>query len=55
MFIKSYKKVQQFIVFNLNDIFRYTNDSEAERFRTLFADGRMRILILSERYYFFRR
>ncbi|CAH8570314.1 unnamed protein product [Heterobilharzia americana] len=33
----------------------YTEDSEAERFRTLFADGRIRILLMTERYYFFRR
>ncbi|TGZ68536.1 hypothetical protein CRM22_004212 [Opisthorchis felineus] len=36
-------------------IHEYTEDSEAERFRTLFADGRIRILLMSERYYFFRR
>nr|AAW26419.1 SJCHGC03513 protein [Schistosoma japonicum] len=33
----------------------YTEDSEAERFRTLFGDGRIRILLITERYYFFRR
>ncbi|KAF5396732.1 hypothetical protein PHET_10348, partial [Paragonimus heterotremus] len=33
----------------------YSEDSEAERFRTLFALGRIRIMLLSERYYFFRR
>ncbi|CAH8512429.1 unnamed protein product [Schistosoma turkestanicum] len=33
----------------------YTDDSEAERFRTLFGDGRIRILLITERYYFFRR
>ncbi|CAL8069499.1 unnamed protein product [Calicophoron daubneyi] len=36
-------------------VHEYTEDTEAERYRTLFADGRIRILILSERYYFFRR
>ncbi|KAA0198881.1 Digestive organ expansion factor [Fasciolopsis buskii] len=36
-------------------VHEYTEDKEAERFRTLFSQGRIRILLLSERYYFFRR
>ncbi|CAH8858023.1 unnamed protein product [Trichobilharzia szidati] len=33
----------------------YTEDSEAERFRTLFSHGRIRIMLITERYFFFRR
>ncbi|CAH8858155.1 unnamed protein product [Trichobilharzia szidati] len=36
-------------------IARYTEDSEAERFRTLFSHGRIRIMLITERYFFFRR
>ncbi|KAM7540743.1 hypothetical protein Aperf_G00000034277 [Anoplocephala perfoliata] len=36
-------------------IHEYTGDSEAERNRHLFDQGRIRIMLLSERYYFYRR
>uniref|UniRef100_A0A094ZQN5 Digestive organ expansion factor n=1 Tax=Schistosoma haematobium TaxID=6185 RepID=A0A094ZQN5_SCHHA len=36
-------------------IIKYTEDSEAEKFRTLFGDARIRSLLIIERYYFFRK
>ena len=35
--------------------FRYLGDNEAERYRNLFDQGRIRIMLISERYYFYRR
>uniref|UniRef100_A0A0V0J7V9 U3 small nucleolar RNA-associated protein 25 homolog n=1 Tax=Schistocephalus solidus TaxID=70667 RepID=A0A0V0J7V9_SCHSO len=36
-------------------IHEYLPDNEAERYRNLFDQGRIRIMLISERYYFFRR
>ncbi|CAH8535560.1 unnamed protein product [Dicrocoelium dendriticum] len=36
-------------------VHEYSTDTEADRFRTLFYLGRIRIILVSERYYFFRR
>eukprot|EP00108_Taenia_solium_P010938 TsM_000954800 transcript=TsM_000954800 gene=TsM_000954800 len=36
-------------------IHEYIEDNEAERYRNLFDQGRIRIMLLSERYYFYRR
>lgn len=36
-------------------VHEYLADAEAERFRTLFSLGRIRIIVVSERYYFFKR
>ncbi|VDM33159.1 unnamed protein product [Hydatigera taeniaeformis] len=36
-------------------IHEYSEDNEAERYRNLFDQGRIRIMLLSERYYFYRR
>ena len=40
---------------NLTFNYRYLADNEAERCRNLFDQGRIRIMLLSERYYFYRR
>ncbi|KAL5111407.1 hypothetical protein TcWFU_001571 [Taenia crassiceps] len=36
-------------------VHEYIEDNEAERYRNLFDQGRIRIMLLSERYYFYRR
>ncbi|BHF62200.1 hypothetical protein SprV_0100518100 [Sparganum proliferum] len=36
-------------------VHEYLPDNEAERYRNLFDQGRIRIMLISERYYFFRR
>ncbi|CDS40778.1 digestive organ expansion factor [Echinococcus multilocularis] len=36
-------------------VHEYLEDNEAERYRNLFDQGRIRIMLLSERYYFYRR